>query len=259
MSSDIVNLKENPMDRKSRIVEANAATTMHQLEDNSVQLIITDPPFGTNTTRTLNSNGVSYVDPGVDEVVSMVEDVLVELDRVLTNTGLACICLDYRAVHSVAIMAQEHAKLFGEIIWHFESGSAAKKWWSNKHNTILLLSPRSSPLFNSDEVPTVPRKAPKPGYPKTKPVTSVWNINMSTTDPQRVGYPNQKPLKLYERLIRVHSKPGDLVVDPFAGSGTIIEACLLNNRRFVAGDNSELSVEKMSARQERIEAKLRNL
>ena len=227
----------------------SAQDFMASLPDRSTQLIITDPPFGTGEKQLLASTQRSYKDPSVGEVMELIEDaILRHADRVLTDDGMVAILLDHRAVHHVAQCSELYMQQFGEIIWHFETGGASKKWWSNKHNTILLMSPRQRPHFDYSAVPTVERKAPVKGYTKPKKVTSVWTYTISTSDSQRVGYPSQKPLELYRRLIEVHSRPGDLVVDPFAGSGTVLEAAYLAGRHSKANDINQEAIDVMLKR-----------
>lgn len=65
----------------------------------------------------------------------------------------------------------------------------------------------------------------------------VWEIDMvGRTSSERLGYPTQKPIALYERIIKASSNPGDLVLDPFAGCGTTIEAARKNNRNAIGID-----------------------
>lgn len=229
------------------IVQSDALTLLAGLEDSSVQLIVTDPPFGTGTTQSLASTGRHYVDPNVAEVVSLIGAVGVQARRVLAPDGVLAVLLDYRAVHQAYSALSANLVPHGEIVWWFETGGITKKWWANKHNTILLFGKSAQrPKFNFSEVPVTERKAPKEGYPASKPVNSVWNINVSSTDPQRVGYPSQKPVELYRRLVVAHSDVGNLVVDPFAGSGTLGAAA--DGRRCVLGDLSAVAVETMRRR-----------
>ena len=71
---------------------------------------------------------------------------------------------------------------------------------------------------------------------------------MSPTGKEKTGYATQKPLGILERIVRVHSNPGDMVVDFFAGSGTTGEAAARNGRRFVMVDASAEAVRVMEKR-----------
>jgi site-specific DNA-methyltransferase (adenine-specific) len=210
---------------------------MRQLEDGSVQLIWTDPPYGTDRYQKIQSTGKKYRDDSVDDVVKLMKEVADEAVRVLSIHGVLAVCLDYRAVHQVyCALLEAGLHPHGEIIWTFGLGRTARKWWANKHNTILLFSKSSTPLFLEDEVPRVERKAPKGEYQGDKKVASVWDITFNSTNAERTGYPNQKPEKLIEPFIKVHTREGDLVVDPFGGSGTTAAVAKRLGRRYAIGD-----------------------
>ncbi len=229
------------------ITHQDGIVLLHQFAPQSVQLIATDPPFGTERTRTLASSPRSYEDLSVIQVRELCSKLAAAAAAVLRPEGVLAVLLDHRAVHAAHNAAQAFLEPLGEIVWHFETGGVSKSWWSNKHNTILLFGPRGgTPKFNYDAVPTVARKAPKAGYTAPKKVSSVWNINMSTTDPQRVGYPTQKPEELFRRLVAVHTDEGDTIVDPFAGSGTL--GAVSEGRRCILTDESPTAIQVMEER-----------
>jgi site-specific DNA-methyltransferase (adenine-specific) len=75
-----------------------------------------------------------------------------------------------------------------------------------------------------------------------------WNTIVSPTGKEKTGYPTQKPLRIVERIVRVHSDPGDLVVDFFAGSGTTGEAAARTGRGYLLVDSNPEAVAVMAAR-----------
>ena len=209
-----------------------------------------DPPFNTGNGQKLLSVGIGYSDK-FDDFKSFLYPILQELCRVTKKSGSIFILLDYREVHYAKVWMDEilgRQAFKGEIIWYFETGGQSKTKWSNKHNTILWYSKSSFPVFNFDKVPSEIRKAPKPGYEGAKKLSSVWNINMSTTDSQRVGYPSQKPEQLLENIIAVHSNPNDLVLDCFAGSGTTGAVAKRLGRRSILIDSNPEAIEIIRAR-----------
>lgn len=220
---------------------------MNELDHESVQLIWTDPPFGTGTVQRNVTTSLKYKDGSVDEVLSLIDGLGDSASRVLTQDGVLAVCLDYRAVHPAWNVLSNYLVPCGEIIWSFGLGRPATNWWANKHNTILLFS-RNVPRFHYDAVPTVSRKAPKAGYGSEKKVASVWDYTMSNTDPERVGYPNQKPEAIIEPFILVHTDIGDLVVDPFAGSGSVAVTAKRLGRRYAVADINPDAVALMQDR-----------
>lgn len=214
----------------------NSASSLYEsLAEESVQLIWTDPPFGTNKVQEGSKH--SYRDGDVWTTLNLMEDLAITAQRVLTPTGVLAVCLDYRSVHQTYEVIAEHLKPKGEIIWHFELGGVAKRWWTNKHNTILLFSKTDEPQFNYDAVPFVPRKEKRGTYTSAeRKVNSVWNKTLGPTDSERVQRANQKPLDIVRPFIEVHTNEGDLVVDPFMGSGTTLVAAKELGRRYAGAD-----------------------
>jgi DNA modification methylase len=229
----------------------DAVEFLSSLEDDSVQLIWTDPPFGTDSYQVTYSTGKKYRDTNVESVVELLSRVGKQAKRILTNDGVLAICLDYRAVHQTYCALLEQGLVpHGEIIWTFGLGRGATKWWANKHNTIIMFSKSGTPRFYEDRVPTTYRKAPKRGYEGGKKVTSVWDITLSNTAPERVGYPNQKPEELIKPFVAVHTDEGDLVVDPFGGSGSTAFVANQMGRKYATNDINPVAVEVIKKRLE---------
>lgn len=233
-----------------RIENVDAVALMRGLPDKSIQLVWTDPPFGTGEVQSVKSSGLTYRDGGLDDLLAVMGPLADEMLRVVKDDGLVAICLDYRAVHEVYCLMKARGFVpRGEIIWTFGLGRGASNWWANKHNTVLMFSTgKTMPKFRQEFVPMVERKSPGKGYFGAKKVSSVWDITLSNTAPERVGYPNQKPLSLIEPFILVHTDEDDLVVDPFGGSGSTAAAALKNGRSFVTGDVNPVAVGVMQNR-----------
>jgi len=80
------------------------------------------------------------------------------------------------------------------------------------------------------------------------PTDTWWQTIVPTNGREKTGYPTQKPLAILERIVRVHSNPGDTVLDFFAGSGTTGEAAAKHGRRFILIDENPEAVRVMRAR-----------
>ena len=80
------------------------------------------------------------------------------------------------------------------------------------------------------------------------PTDTWWHTIVPTNGKEKTGYPTQKPLGILKRIIQASSKPGDMVLDFFAGSGTTGEACLALGRRFILIDNNKQALEVMARR-----------
>ncbi len=177
--------------------------------------------------------------------------------RCLTRDGSLFVHLDYREVHYVKValdrlLGRDH--FINEIIWAYDYGGRPKNRWPAKHDTILwyALDPASY-IFNFSEIDRIPYMAPslvgkeKAEIGKT-PTDVWWHTIVPTNGREKTGYPTQKPLGVLNRLIKVHSRPGDTVLDFFAGSGTTGAAAAQNDRGFVLVDSHPEAAHLMADR-----------
>ncbi len=141
-----------------------------------------------------------------------------------------------------------------EIIWAYDYGARAKRRWPAKHDTILWYTKDPERYtFNLEACDRIPYMAPglvgaeKAARGKT-PTDVWWHTIVSPTGKEKTGYATQKPLGILERIVRVHSNPGDLVMDFFAGSGTTGDAATRNGREFCLVDESADAVAVMEKR-----------
>ena len=141
-----------------------------------------------------------------------------------------------------------------EIIWSYDYGGRSKKRWPRKHDSILWYSKNPSEwTFNRDAIDRIPYKAPSLCGPEKaargKVPTDVWEGTIvHTTGKEKTGYPTQKPLWLLERIVKVHSNLGDLLLDPLAGSGSFGEAAKNYDRDCVLIDENPQAIEVMERR-----------
>jgi site-specific DNA-methyltransferase (adenine-specific) len=214
-----------------------------------------------------------------------------ELHRVLKLTGsFYCHC-DWHASHYVKVMLDQlfgEDAFINEIVWVYESGGRPPRHFHRKHDILLLYSPSArlrTYAFNGQAV-AIPRNlCPACGtklekwnhlkqhldadgriyrtirsagktyrYYDDEPVvpSDVWPIShLQQRDPERLGYPTQKPLALLERIILTSSNPGDIVLDAFSGCGTTLAAAQRLGRRWIGIDLSpaacHLAAERMHA------------
>jgi DNA modification methylase len=179
---------------------------------------------------------------------------LVEMQRVLKPTGSIYLHVDPTASHYLKLVMDQ---IFGgqnfrnEIIWSYNSGGASKTDFAKKHDVILRYSKGKAWTHNIQREPyATPNVEGRDGFhPDGRMVTDVWPISfISTTSKERVGYPTQKPLALLERIIQASSNEGDVVLDPYMGSGTTCVAAAKLGRRFIGLDLTPLAVATAKAR-----------
>ena len=253
---------------------------LEEFADESFPLIYIDPPFNTgkertytrlrtisddagdrvgfkgNRYRTETVGSRSYQD-NFDDYLEFLEPRLREGYRLLAPNGTFYFHIDYREVHYCKVLLDE---LFGresfinEIVWAYDYGARSKSRWPAKHDNILWYAKDpDNYTFNYDDVDRIPYMAPGLVGPdkaaKGKTPTDVWwHTIVPTNGKEKTGYPTQKPLGIIERIIRVHSNPGDLVLDFFAGSGTTGEAAAKLERDFILVDNNPEAIQVMENR-----------
>ncbi len=192
-----------------------------------------------------------------DDFLAFVEPRLVEAKRILAPNGSLYFHIDYREVHYCKILLDQ---IFGrecflnEIIWAYVYGARTKKKWPSKHDNILWYAKNPDDyIFNVDEVERIPYMAPGLVGPEKAargklPTDTWWHTIVSPTGKEKTGYPTQKPLGILKRIIAASSRPGDTVLDFFAGSGTTGEAAYQLGRKFILVDNNEQAIEVMRKR-----------
>ena len=179
---------------------------------------------------------------------------LIEMRRVLRDNGTLYLHCDPTASHYLkalldAIFGRKNFR--NEIVWHYTGGGRSKTYFSRKHDTILCYAKAGQPTFNIDAI-RMPYKetsgyakggiVAKSGkrympHPDGTPPDDVWDIPIiNPLAKERLGYPTQKPLAVYERIIQASSNPGDLVLDPFGGCATTPIAAERLGRQWVAMD-----------------------
>ena len=212
----------------------------------NVALLWTDPPFGTGKRQADGGGGGGYMD--VADTGYVLDGLRAWLPAMACD-GVVVVCVDYRLTADVVMaMRGEGWEYMGEIIWEFGLGRPRTTWWPVRHANLLTFRKSSSAPFDASAVPRVKRLAPGKGYGDDRPAGSVWWHTMSNTDPERVGRANQKPLSIVTPFVEAHSEVGGLIVDPFAGSGTVGAAALALGRRWVCCDSDPLAVACMEER-----------
>ena len=235
--------------------------------DDTVDLIYVDPPFNTGKRqqrkRFSTRGGVRVSEPSYgyddsyDDFIGFLRPRMEEAHRVLKPTGSLFLHVDFREVHYCKVMLDGvfgRASFMNEIIWAYDYGARSKRRWSAKHDNILWYAKDPGDYtFNYDEMDRIPYMAPglvgpeKAARGKT-PTDVWWHTIVGTNSKEKTGYSTQKPLGLLDRIVKVHSRPGDLCLDFFAGSGTLGESARRLGRNSVLVDSNPEAVAVMKRR-----------
>jgi site-specific DNA-methyltransferase (adenine-specific) len=203
---------------------------------------------------------LSYDDAFAD-YWEFLEPRLEEAWRLLNREGTLYLHLDYRESHYAKVLLDA---LFGrecflnEIIWAYDYGARSKSRWPAKHDTILVyVKDPKTYHFDSSAVDREPYMAPglvtKEKAELGKLPTDVWwHTIVSPTGKEKTGYPTQKPEGILSRIISASSRPGDLVLDFFAGSGTTGAVAHKLGRHFVLIDQNPESIATIEARLQKL-------
>jgi site-specific DNA-methyltransferase (adenine-specific) len=253
---------------------------LQTLPSGSVELIYIDPPFNTGRTqarqqlrteRDANGDRTGFAgaryrtvrlgqrafEDVFDDYLSFLEPRLVEARRLLTPDGSLYFHIDYREVHYCKVLLDQifgRASFLNEIIWAYDYGARTTKKWPPKHDNILWYArDPENYIYNLDGIDRIPYMAPGLAGPDKAargklPTDTWWHTIVSPTGQEKTGYPTQKPLGILKRIVAASCRPGGLVLDFFAGSGTTGAAAYALGRDFILIDNNPQALEVMRHR-----------
>ena len=251
----------------------NLSILQQYVANESINLIYIDPPFNTGKLqqrteieveldaqgdrvgfqgkiyRTRKGKTTHYTDKfeSSDAYLQFLFPRFKEAYRVLHPHGSFFLHIDYREVHYCKVMLDEifgRESFMNEIIWAYDYGGRPKSRWPAKHDNILWYAKTPKHYtFNFEEMDRIPYMAPglvgKEKAARGKTPTDVWwHTIVSTNGSEKTGYPTQKPLGILNRIVKIHSSPGDTLLDFFAGSGTFGKVAALYNRSSILVDNN---------------------
>ena len=212
-----------------------------ELDSNSIDLIIADPPYNLGKDYGNNHDLKEFT-----EYLDFSRKWLSEAHRVLKDTGTIYVFMGVRFIsYLYDIMNRELSMPFNSwITWHYTQGMGKKIGFSPRHDDILVFNRSGKFTFNLDAV-RVPQKyyrarnnmrGANPG--------DVWEFShVHYCNENRQDHPTQKPEGLAERMVLASSNEGDMVLDPFSGSGTTLRVCQQLNRNCMGFEINPIYVE----------------
>jgi len=270
----------------SEVRHGDCLEVVRGLAGGSVDLAYVDPPFFTQKMHSLVTRDRTTKFEFSDEWKSRGEYTdflrarLQEFRRVLKATGSLFFQCDTSASHHIRCLLDEvfgDAMFRSEIIWHYRRWSNSQRNPMPSHQNIFFYSKTDdyqyhqlfddySPSTNVDQILQRRQrdehgkavyardengKVVHDGHKKGVPIADVWDIPLlNPKAKERAGYPTQKPVLLLERIIGLVTSPGDLVLDPFTGSGTTLVAAELLGRNSLGIDIADEAVQLATQRLE---------
>lgn len=271
-----------PADDALVIHHGDNLAVLGAMPDAAFDLIYIDPPFNTGKHQTRTHLRTTRVDDGTgdrvgfqgasyrtrelgrqsyadsfDDYLAFLAPRLHHAHRLLAPAGSFFLHIDPRESHYCKVALDGifgRRNFMNEIVWSYDYGARSRSRWSAKHDVIFWYAKDAENYtFDYDAIDRIPYMAPglvgpeKAARGKT-PTDVWWHTIVSPNGREKTGYPTQKPLGIIERIVRVHSRPGDRLLDFFAGSGTLGEAALKHGRRCVLVDSHAGAIETMTRR-----------
>ena len=233
-------------DIHNRIINQDLFDVLDWLPASFADVLFLDPPY--NLTKSFNDT--IFVERSASAYAEWLDSWLPKLTRTLKPNSSVYICGDWRSSSAVQLVAEKYLKVRSRITWEREKGRGAKKNWKNCSEDIWFCTASDDYVFNLDAV-KLRRRVIAPytdinGTPKGWNASEDGNYRMTHpsnlwTDltvpfwsmPENTEHPAQKPEKLLAKIVLASSKPGDVIFDPFLGSGTTAAVAKKLSRRYV--------------------------
>lgn len=230
--------------RTNKLIHGNALKVLKKIPDESIDLIVTDPPY-----FLLNKKWDKQWEDE-KEYLNWCKKWFKQCHRVLKEDGNFYVFQDWRLVSEYVIILKKVFPYFiNWITWERIKGRSSKKKFKSVKEEILVFSKSKNPKFKEQKKirPVIAPYRDKDGKPKGwfideegnrvrwTGVGNVWHYTppVWSSKKEKPIHPTQKPLMMIERIIKSSSEKNDIVLDPFAGSGTTAIACMELKRKYI--------------------------
>lgn len=231
--SGIQDIKNDSDSCRDKIINADLFEALPLLPDGFADLVIIDPPYNLNK----NFNGLKFSASKDEDYDAYLDSWLPLVCRKLKDNGSLYLCGDWKCTSSLQRALEKNLTVINRITWQREKGRGAKSNWKNGMEDIWFAVKNPSDYYFNVEAVKMKRRviAPyrKDGEPKDWEESEGGNFRITYPSnfwddisipfwsmSENTDHPTQKPEKLYAKLVLASSKPGDMVFDPFLGSGT---------------------------------------
>ncbi len=228
-----------------KIINQDIFDAIDKIPENSVDLVFVDPPYNMNK----KFGSKKFQKKSLDEYEKWLDSWLCKLPAILKDTGSLYICGDWQSSPAIFRICNIYFHIRNRITWEREKGRGAKSNWKNCSEDIWFCTMSDEYTFNVDDVKlkrqVIAPYKDKNGKPKdwqnsqkgkfriTHPSNLWTDISVPFWSmPENTDHPTQKPEKLLAKIILASSNEGDIVFDPFLGSGSTSVVAKKLNRKF---------------------------
>ncbi len=243
---------DGPLPYENSTICADLLQALPKLPDAFADLIIIDPPY--NLTK--DFNGTKFAARTNQAYEEYLDSWLPQVCAKLKSTGSLYLCGDWKCTAALQRALEKNLTIMNRITWQREKGRGAKANWKNGMEDIWFAVRNPKDYYFNVEAVKQKRRVLAPyrnnGEPKDWQETDDGNYRLTYPSnfwdditvpfwsmPENTDHPTQKPEKLYAKLILASSRPGDVVFDPFAGSGTTAVVAKKLNRRWCTVELNE--------------------
>ena len=234
----VQNLKENFLQNNNdfisnKTIHGELLEALPYIPNEFADLIIIDPPYNLSK----NFNGYKFQARSNEEFKIYLESWFSEVVKKLKPNGSLYLCGDWKCTANLQKVLEKHLVILNRITWQREKGRGATSNWKNSMEDIWFAVKNPKDYYFDVEAVKQKRRVIAPykenGKPKDWISESEGNFRLTYPSnfwddisvpfwsmPENTDHPTQKPEKLYAKLILASSKPGDIIFDPFLGSGT---------------------------------------
>lgn len=236
----------------NRTLNGDILQMLEFVPDGFADLIIIDPPYNLSK----NFNGMKFASRSQEGYDEYLATWFPAVCKKLKSNGSLYICGDWKCTSSLQRAVERELTVLNRITWQREKGRGAKSNWKNGMEDIWFAVKNPDDYYFDVEAVKMKRKVLAPykadGKPKDWDEESEGNFRLTYPSnfwddisvpfwsmPENTDHPTQKPEKLYAKLILASSRPGDIVFDPFLGSGTASVVAKKLGRRFCGIEQNE--------------------
>lgn len=236
----------------NRTLNGDILQMLEFVPDGFADLIIIDPPYNLSK----NFNGMKFASRSQEGYDEYLATWFPAVCKKLKSNGSLYICGDWKCTSSLQRAVEKELTVLNRITWQREKGRGAKSNWKNGMEDIWFAVKNPADYYFDVEAVKMKRKVLAPykadGKPKDWDEESEGNFRLTYPSnfwddisvpfwsmPENTDHPTQKPEKLYAKLILASSRPGDIVFDPFLGSGTASVVAKKLGRRFCGIEQNE--------------------